>query len=110
MECSADLYISKVAAGDDSDRCIAPDSEQDNVAIEEEVVVSNPSQESGETQLVSSHLIDEVDGFRIASSVCNEEREKAKEEEEMLSAEELYEKSEMFIGNFYRELKLQQIE
>jgi hypothetical protein len=80
-----------------------------------------------ENQCFSSHLVNveaEADQaeficlLRVADGDDNydeggeeeEEEEVEEEEEAALSAEELYEKAEVFIGNFYRDLKLQRHE
>eukprot|EP01018_Ginkgo_biloba_P002756 Gb_23505 [translate_table: standard] len=67
------------------------------------------SEKCEENEPFSSHLIAmdhaEADEMHLLMDVPEEDEDE--EEEETLSAEELFEKSEVFIGNFYRDLKLQ---
>lgn len=95
---------------------------------EDDLGCSDELENGEENQCFSSHLVDveaEQEELNCLLEVVNgddnygereeeEEEEQEDEDEEEdeteLSAEELYKKAEVFIGNFYRELKLQRRE
>lgn len=91
---------------------------------EDDLGCSDELENGEENQCFSSHFVDveaeqgELNGLlKVVNGDDNygegeeeEEEQEDEEEETELSSEELYKKAEVFIGNFYRELKLQRNE